>query len=97
MTVCMIERGSSAVECRTCNQESPGSNPSLATVSKFLTCQPEHCLLSGMFNSHKKYNDKQIILKLYIFFFGDIAQENGYKLPDRYCWQSVLYAWTQPD
>ena len=50
MTVCMMEGGSSAVECRTCNQESPGSNPSLATVSKFLTCQPEHCMLSGKVN-----------------------------------------------
>ena len=30
-----VERGSSAVECRTRNRESPGSNPPFATVSKF--------------------------------------------------------------
>ena len=28
------ERGSSGVECRTHNRESPGSNPPFATVSK---------------------------------------------------------------
>ena len=31
------ERGSSAVECRTCNQVNPGSNPPFATVSKIGT------------------------------------------------------------
>ena len=30
-----VERGSSKVECRTRNRESPGSNPPFATVSKF--------------------------------------------------------------
>ena len=31
----IVERGKSAVECRTRNQESLGSNPRFATVSKF--------------------------------------------------------------
>ena len=30
-----VEQGSSALECRTHNQESPGSNLPFATVSKF--------------------------------------------------------------
>ena len=31
----MVERCSSVVECRTRNQERPGSNPPFATVLKF--------------------------------------------------------------
>ena len=31
-----VECGSSVVECRTRNQESPGSNPPIATVWKFV-------------------------------------------------------------
>ena len=40
LTICggdgqgMLESGSSAVECRTLNRESPGLNPPIATVSK---------------------------------------------------------------
>ena len=31
-----LERGSSVVECRTRNRESPGLNPPFATISKFV-------------------------------------------------------------
>ena len=41
--VCSMERGSSAVECRTRNQESPGSNPPFATVSKIGHFRSVHC------------------------------------------------------
>ena len=33
-TFLIVERGSSVVECRTCNRENPGSNPPFASISK---------------------------------------------------------------
>ena len=33
--VCCLERGSSVIECRTPNRDSPGLNPPFATASKF--------------------------------------------------------------
>ena len=37
-----MERGSSVVECRTRNRESPGSNPPFATVSTFGNFHSRH-------------------------------------------------------
>ena len=37
-----LERGSSGVECQTRNRESPGSNPPIATVSKFWHFRSRH-------------------------------------------------------
>ena len=56
-TLCLfVEHGSSVVEWRTCNQESPGSNPPIATVSTFghlpqlpspLSCINEYLAIDG--------------------------------------------------